>query len=259
MGDTAQEKEFTLKLTSTLSFLAILTASTTLSLIGAHSAAAQTTIYSYQADGSGQGTTYTGGGVIGSANFQRTSFTGNAGGFNNYSNSTEGTAIFSYKGNFGINDTVIDSASDAALLRSYNGVGNSAVGNISLTGLAASTSFDVYFYGVNGQYANDGRNTTFQLASVNGGASGFTTETTTAAFGNPANYVMLTGISDTNGAINATYFGSQGNEGDFNGAQFVVGSSAPEPSQFGVLALVVLALAGLMARMRLHRNDCPAA
>ena len=243
------------------SFLAILIASSTLGLIGAHSAAAQTTIYSYQADGEGQGTTYTGGGVIGSTNFQRTSYLGGGGGFNNYSNSAEG-AIFSYTGTFGGPQTVTDSASDAALLRSYNGVGNGAIGNISLTGLAAGTSFTAYFYGVNGQYANDGRNTTFQLASVNGGASGFTTETTAAAFGNPANYVKLTGVSDTNGAINATYYGSLGTEGDFNGAQFVVGSNisaAPEPSQFGMLGLVVLALVSLVARKRLHLNDCTAA
>lgn len=240
------------------SFIAILIASSTLGLMGAHSAAAQTTIYSYQADGEGHGTTYTGGGVANSANFQRTTSIGGG----NYSNTTEGTAIFSYTATFAAPKIVTDPASDAALLRSYNGVGGGAHGNISLTGLAADTSFTAYFYGINGDYAGDGRNTKFQLASLNGGTSGFTTETTTAAFGNPANYVTLSGMTDINGAINATYYGSVKDEGDFNGAQFKVGSdisAAPEPSQFGALGLVVLALVSLVARKRLHHNDCTAA
>ena len=240
------------------SFLAILIASSTLGLIGAHSAAAQTTIYSYQADGEGQGTTYTGGGAINSANFQRTASIGGG----NYRNAGEGNAIFSYTATFAGPATVADSTIDAALLRSYNGVGGGAVGNISLTGLAAGTSFTAYFYGVNGHYADGTRNTTFQLAMDNGGASGFTTETNAAAFGNPDNYVTLSGNADANGAINATYRGSLGDEGDFNGAQFKVGSdisAAPEPSQFGALGLVVLALVSLVARKRLHHNDCTAA
>lgn len=238
------------------SFIAVLIASSTLGLMGAHSAAAQTTIYSYQADGEGHGTTYTGGGAINSANFQRTTSIGGG----NYSNSGEG-ATFSYTATFAAPQSVTDPASDAALLRSYNGVGGGAVGIISLTGLAAGTSFTAYFYGINGDF-NDGRNTKFQLASLNGGTSASTTETTTAAFGNPANYVTLSGMTDTNGAINATYYGSVRDEGDFNGAQFKVGSdisAAPEPSQFGALGLVVLALVSLVARKRLHHNDCTAA
>ena len=248
-----------------------LAALATLGLTAAHPADAQTTLYNFQAgDASGtQGPTYTGVGVLSSGAgstsiFNREGYVGGAtnqiGGGNGTVLDSQGNAAtgvtFKYDAQGftqrGSDATTTDAA---AFLQTYGTTTGTA--DISLTGLAADTSFTAVFFGQNGTYA-DGRVTTFQLTNssfqalpgasntantISNSATGFTT--------NPGNYVTFTGTTDANGGIFATYATNNTggiNEGDFTGAQFQIGagtSPVPEASSSVGLSLL-LALGGLV-------------
>lgn len=236
---------------------------------------ASTTIYSYQSD-NGQGTTYTGAGAAGSANFQRTYYKDSSGGFNNYKNSDEAGATFAYYANGGQHDTkdlsnnYYDASTPGALLLNNNNVTNGHTGHISLTGLAVNAAFTAYFYSVNGAYAGQGRSTVFQLTDSSytpGGSSAISNESSFTTFANPANYITLSGTTDASGSIFATYSGAGGtfgnnnaanDEGTLAGAQFVVGTdtpaAAPEPSQFAALALTGLGVLAMVVKARKRKS-----
>ena len=240
----------------------LILAAAALSALGlgtARPVAAQTTIYSYQADLEGRGVTYTGQGAA-STDFAGSTFNGfqrmtePKGGLTPivFSNNTEGAATFSYK--TGAFNTGSGTASSAeALLSNFDHVGNTTDGQMSMIGLAANTPFTAYFYGTNGQYSGEHHGTKFTL--TNGsyntpGVSASTINNQDLIFILGENYVTLTGTTDVNGSIYATYQANVGGEGDFNGAQFVVGAAAPEPSQWAVLAITAFGALGLIMKAR---------
>lgn len=242
----------------------LILAAAALSALGlgtARPVAAQTTIYSYQADLEGRGVTYTGQGAASTdSNFAGSTLIGfqrmtePTGGQNPivFSNGSEGKATFSYKttANFG---GVGTASSAEALLSNFDHVDNTVDGQMSMIGLAANTSFTAYFYGTNGQFSDQGHGTKFTLTDSSYATPGqfaSTSNTQDTKFTLGDNYVTLTGTTDTSGSIYATYQANVGGEGDFNGAQFVVGAAAPEPSQWAGLVITAFGALGLIMKAR---------
>ena len=237
---------------------------TALSALGfgaARPAAAQSTIYSCQADLEGRGATYTGQGAASTdPNFVESTFIGfqrmtePTGGLNPivFSNNTEGAATFSYKtGSYFTGSGTANTPE--ALLSNFDHVGNTTDGQMSMIGLAANTPFTAYFYGTNGPYSGQGNGTKFTLTNssyTTPGVSASTINNQDLIFILGENYVTLTGTTDASGSIYATYQAGIGNEGDFNGAQFVVGSAAPEPSQWAGLVITAFGALGLIMKAR---------
>ena len=238
------------KLSLTLAALAAL------GLVAVHPAAAQTIISSFQADGSGQGTDYTGAGAANNANFIRTPYTfTDSNSFYHYSATNSGVTL-TYDGNFGY-DAVPANPADIVLFRHYDGVnGTTTPGVFALSGLAANSTYQLYLYGVNGKFHSN--STTFSATD----GLGITTSASTVnkqdiSFALGDNYVILTGNAGSSGKITGTYHvaGGGSGESDFNGLQIAVTapSPAPEPSQVGLLLVAGLGLSGLLLKARKSR------
>lgn len=131
---------------------------------------------------------------------------------------------------------------------------------MSMISLAANTPFTACFHETDGQYSDQHKGAKFTLtdsscATLGLFASMSNTQDTSFSLGN--NFVPLTGItdatgaiSDATGAISDTYQAHVGGAGDFNDAQFVVGSATPEPSQWAGLAITAFGALGLIVKVR---------
>ena len=109
--------------------------------------------------------------------------------------------------------------------------------------------YDLFLYGVNGQYGD--RGTTFTVSGLT--SYGTQTETSTSNYApnnfiQGQNFVEYTNISPTAlGSITINYNNALGDasEGDFNGLQLV---SVPEPTSIGLLGLGGVVLIGRRRR-----------
>ncbi len=236
----------------------ILTALAALGLAATHPAAAQTTIYNFEVQGSGGGggstALYNGNGALAGAgnvwNVVNTPIT-NA---NDSNGGASGVGFnLDYRGSY-TSPNSFTTNDPQELLSNFAYTSGAGTRNITISGLPSNAAFTLDFYGINGNYESN--NTIFDLTQSDH-ATVISTATTTNSrddqFVLNDNYVQLTGTTDATGNVYATYQtgGRNATEGDFNGAQIEVpASAAPEPSQLAGLGFAAFGALGLILKAR---------
>ena len=140
----------------------------------------------------------------------------------------------------------------------YSTAPSTAPSTVTLTGLTAGGSYDLYLYGQNGQGYNNGA--AFSITTGTGspitGSNSFTTGAITTGASAPtfqenANYVIFNATANSLGTLGISYSPVAGaSEGDFNGLQVISTAAAvPEPASVGLLGAGALGLL-LLGRKR---------
>ncbi len=132
------------------------------------------------------------------------------------------------------------------LLQSYI-LNNPGTGTVTLTGLAASGSYQLYLYSGSGSYNNAATN--FAITTGSGSvATGSNAGVVNVANANTdfvenTNYVVFNATADGTGTLAISYTGAAGPEADINGLQIISTANAvPLPS---TLALTLSGMLGL--------------
>ena len=138
------------------------------------------------------------------------------------------------------------------LFQSYI-LNNPGTGTVTLTGLAASGSYQLYLYSGSGSYNNAATN--FAITTGSGSvATGSNAGVVNVAgantgFGENTNYVVFNATADGTGTLAISYTGAAGHtEADINGLQ-IISTAVPEPSTLALAFISVLAL-GLLLKPR---------
>ncbi len=121
-------------------------------------------------------------------------------------------------------------------------------GTVTLTGLTNNGNYQLYLYGQNGGYNNNGA--TFSISTGTGtSATGSNAVTknpsaSSGTFQENANYVIFNATANASGTLGINWAATAGTtEGDFNGLQVISTSAAvPEPASLGLLAAGAMGL-----------------
>ena len=124
---------------------------------------------------------------------------------------------------------------------------------VTLTGLTANGNYQLYLYGQNGGFNNNGA--TFSVSIGTGspitGSNAVTANPSASSgtFQENANYVIFSATANASGTLGVNWITTPGkSEGDFNGLQ-VISTAVPEPASMGLVGAGALGLL-LLGRKR---------
>ncbi|MGC4007468.1 MAG: PEP-CTERM sorting domain-containing protein [Pirellulales bacterium] len=147
------------------------------------------------------------------------------------------------------------------LLNSYADSSGGTNSVVTVTGLPATGTYDVYAYVTsdggnrNGVVAITGSATQYFFNTFGSGVAnpGFVQATaTTVGAAVPSNYVLFSGVSGTSFTLTASQIGvTGGGNAGFSGFQIVTPNAVPEPSTFAALGILSV-LAGVVTLRRRH-------